>query len=83
VKRVARKMPKDNKVVRKMLDDTKNTLDKIRKMLRCGECQKNIGQCKKMLDKPKKTLKDAKKRSFQTKKKHFNNLKKLLLVYGC
>jgi hypothetical protein len=47
VKRVARKLPKDNKVARKMSNDTKNTLDKIRKMLRCGECQKNIGQCKK------------------------------------
>jgi len=68
-------MPKDNKVVRKMSNDTKNTLDKIRKMLRCGECKKKIKleNVKKMLDKPKKTLKDAKKRSFQTKKKHFNN----------
>jgi hypothetical protein len=33
VKMVARKMPEDDKVVRKMSNVTNNTLDKIRKML--------------------------------------------------
>lgn len=73
VKRVARKMPKDNDVVRKMLDDTKNTLNKIRKMLRCGECQKNIGQCKKNVGQTKKKFEGCQEKVIQTKKKHFNN----------
>jgi len=59
VKRVARKMQKDNKVVRKMSDVTKNTLNKIRKMLgdvgnakinwtmerKCWVSQKNVQGC--------------------------------------
>jgi hypothetical protein len=66
----AKKMPKDGKVVKKMWDDTKNTLNNIRKMLG------NVGNAN-------KTLKDAEKSSFQTRKVHFNNFQKVLLVYGC
>ncbi len=48
-------MPKDEKVVRKMPDDIKNTLDKIFKMLGdVGNAKKNIGQCKEIVGKPNK-----------------------------
>jgi hypothetical protein len=46
VKRVARKMPKDDALVRKMSNDTKNTLDKIRKVLGdVGNAKKNVEGC--------------------------------------
>jgi hypothetical protein len=50
VKRVARLMPKANKFVRKMSNDTKITLKKMKKML--GD----VGNAKKKLDNVKRVL---------------------------